>query len=140
MTLETTTPQVDPAASGDTDGAANNAASGDADNKPIMIPKSRLDQEINKRRAIEAQLQDVADELVQDIPEEYRALVPDLLPAQKIKWLKDAKASGLFSGKAKASVPVTDTKAPATTPRPMDTSKLSPMAKLSMAYRDKAKG
>src|SRR4051812_21824479 len=121
MTIENAAEQAASATSSDKDDPAAEAAKA----KPITVPKARLDEEIQRRKAIEGELADVAEAMIEEVPEEYRALVPDLRPAQKVKWLRDAKAAGLFGGKARVTVPVTDTKAPTTTPKPEDTSKLS---------------
>ena len=55
---------------------------------PNRIPKSRLDQEIEKRKMSETALNEIANTLTEDIPEDMRDIVPDLPPAQKIKWIK----------------------------------------------------
>lgn len=47
-----------------------------------MIPKSRLDQEISKRKEADKAIEAVANELLEDIPEYFRDIVPDL-PRQK---------------------------------------------------------
>ncbi len=62
-----------------------------------MIPKSRFDQ-INqqKKEALDA-LKSVADELASDVPEDFKNLVPDLAPAQKIEWIRKAQKSGIFN-------------------------------------------
>ena len=65
------------------------------DNKD-MIPKSRLNQEIEKRKASEKALQEVADQLIEDVPEEKRSIIPDLPSAQKIAWLKTAFKMDFF--------------------------------------------
>jgi len=61
-----------------------------------MIPKARLDQAITQRKAAENALQEVVDGLVEDIPEERRDLIPDLAPAEKVKWLRKATKAGIF--------------------------------------------
>jgi len=61
-----------------------------------MIPKERFDQ-VNqqKKEALEA-LQSIVDELIEDIPEEFKDLVPDLSPAVKIMWIRNAQKKGIF--------------------------------------------
>ena len=51
---------------------------------PNRIPKSRLDAEIEKRKASDAALKEVADGFIESIPVNTRDLVPDLQPAQAI--------------------------------------------------------
>lgn len=75
------------------------------DNTGHMIPKARLDQEIAKRKGAESALSDVADTLVETVPEDKRDLIPDLPPADKIKWLQKANAAGLFLDQTKPNGP-----------------------------------
>ena len=72
------------------------------------IPRSRLNAEIEKRKASDSTLAEVAELLAEDIPEDMRELVPDLPPADKIKWIRQAAAKGLFNPKQ----PPFDTKRP----------------------------
>lgn len=68
-----------------------------------MIPKARLDAEIAKRKAAEESLTGIADELIADIPEDMRDVVPNLPPADKIKWIRNAKSKGLFQAEKRES-------------------------------------
>lgn len=74
------------------------------------IPKSRLDQEIEKRKAADTTLTEIAQGFVDEIPEDMRDIVPDLPPAQKIKWIQNATKKGLFNPQADQSGP--DSKRP----------------------------
>lgn len=67
------------------------------DNRENMIPKSRFDEVNAKRKAAEETLSGVVDELLEDIPEDMRDLVPDLAPAERIKWIRAASKKGLFA-------------------------------------------
>lgn len=98
-----------------------------------MIPKSRLDQEIDKRKVAEGELQTVADNLKEDIPEEFKDLIPDLPPAKLIIWIRSANAKGLFDPKAKESP---DKKRPEDQ-KPKDLSGLSPQAMMAQGYKTK---
>lgn len=69
----------------------------DSKNTENMIPKSRFDQLNQQKKAAEQTLQEIADEFVNDIPEDYRDIVPNLAPAEKIKWIKTAQKKGLFT-------------------------------------------
>ncbi|MFH2125544.1 MAG: hypothetical protein ABIK12_03455 [Pseudomonadota bacterium] len=60
------------------------------------IPKARFDQVVAQRKAAETALQEVVDGLVEDIPEDKRDLIPDLAPAEKVKWLRKATKAGIF--------------------------------------------
>lgn len=69
--------------------------------KGETVPRTRLNTEIEKRKAAEAELKEVAKALADDIPEEYRSLVPvDLPPGKLITWIREAMAKGLFDPKA----------------------------------------
>lgn len=98
-----------------------------------MIPISRLNQEIEKRKASETQLTSIADELKKDVPEEFADLVPDLPPGQLIPWLRNATTKGLFSEKKIESV---DTKRPGDK-KAEDLSNLSPQGKMALGYNTK---
>lgn len=111
-------------------------AEGTAKQAPIMIPKARLDEEVQKRRAVEEQLNAVAESLLVDVPEDYRDLIPNVSPAEKVKWLQAAKAKGLFSQSSeteKPKVPSTDTRAPKTAPRDENLSALPPQVRIARA-------
>lgn len=69
----------------------------DKNDDPNRIPKSRLDQEIEKRKASDTTLNEIAEGFVNDIPEDMQDVVPDLPPAQKIKWIQNATKKGLFN-------------------------------------------
>ena len=64
-----------------------------------MIPKSRFDAINAKKNEAIATLESIANELAEDVPEEFKALIPSLPAADKIKWLRQATKSGLFSQK-----------------------------------------
>ena len=99
----------------------------DAQNKD-MIPKSRLNQEIEKRKAVEKSLQ----ELIEDVPENKRSIIPDLPPAGKIAWLKTAFKMDFFSDKNPTSI---DTKRPSG--EPGESENLSPQARMATGYKTK---
>jgi hypothetical protein len=74
--------------------------------KPPDIKKilEKIDSEHEKRKAAEAELKEVAENLKNQVPEEYRDLVPNLPPGQLIKWLQDATSKGLFNPKSSESL------------------------------------
>jgi hypothetical protein len=63
------------------------------------IPRARLNQEIEKRKHIEAQLSAVAEDLKAELPEEMQGLIPDLPPDQLISWIQKLNSSGIFNSK-----------------------------------------
>lgn len=125
----------------DPNASTNSAPAGDtaapaaaSDTAEHMIPKSRLDEEIAKRRAAEAEVTKLVDEMVSDLPEQYRGLVPDGLGgAEKLAWLRKAKATGIFVAK----VPPTDNGRPTSTPRVPDFNNLPTLTKIAASYGHK---
>lgn len=94
------------------------------------IPKSRFDEVNEKRKAAEAELQAVADSLKEDVPEDYRELIPELPPGQLIKWLRGAQAKGLFNQKPAESL---DTKRP-DQKKTVDISTMTPLQMREAGY------
>jgi hypothetical protein len=95
------------------------------------IPRSRLNAEIDKRKAAEAELQTIAEDLKKDVPEDKQGLIPDLPAAKLIIWLRNASASGLFDPSAKQSI---DSKKPGDKP-PVDFNNMSPQAIMAQGYK-----
>ncbi|MEF3698703.1 hypothetical protein [Desulfolutivibrio sp.] len=82
---------------GQNQGSNEHANPGDSGGK--FIPKSRFDEVNQKFKEAKETLQAVVDELKADLPEEMQDLVPDLPPAETIKWLRLAQKKGVFGGK-----------------------------------------
>lgn len=97
------------------------------------IPRSRLNQEIEKRKSVEKALQEVAEQLIEDVPEEKRSIIPDLPAPQKISWLKTAFKMDFFSEKQPASL---DTNRPGDK-SPTNIDSLSPQQKMAQGYKTK---
>jgi len=95
-----------------------------------VIPRHRLNEEIEKRKASEKNLQEVADNLVEDVPEDKRSIIPDLLPSAKIAWLKNAFKMGFFEDKKTESI---DTKRPGDK-KPTNFDNMSPQAIMATGY------
>lgn len=94
------------------------------------IPISRLNQEIEKRKEAEKSMKDIAESLIESIPEDMRDIIPNLSPAEKIRWIKSAEKKGLFTRQA----PPIDQKKPGDK-SPRDFSGLSPQTLMSMGYK-----
>ncbi len=47
-----------------------------AENAGNTIPKARLDKEIEKRKAVETGLGGLIADLTEDVPEDYRGMIP----------------------------------------------------------------
>jgi len=97
------------------------------------IPKHRFDSVNEKRKAAEAELKEIAEELKKDIPEDFQDLVPDLPPAQLIKWIRSAIARGLFDPKTADSPDAKRTNQKQT----VDLSGLSPQQMMAKGYGKK---
>lgn len=95
-----------------------------------VIPRHRLNEEIEKRKASEKTLQEVANGLVEDVPEDKRGIIPDLEPAKKIAWLKDAFKMDFFADKKTESI---DTKRPGDK-KPTNFDNMSPQAIMATGY------
>ena len=95
-----------------------------------MIPKARFNQIIQQKNEMEESLKSVAAELVQDIPEEYRSLVPDVGPKEQITWIRQAQKSGIFN---KQTVESLDTERP-TGKKQVDYSNMKPVQKIAAGY------
>ena len=61
------------------------------------VPYGRFKEVNEGKKAAEATLQEVADELKSEVPDEFKGLIPDLPPGQLIKWLRAAQAKGIFN-------------------------------------------
>ena len=96
-----------------------------------MVPKSRLDQVIAQRKRADDAIKFVVTELREDIPEEFRDLVPDIEPAEQVKWIRNAVSKGLFE-KAPASGP--DSKRPGGKP-PIDYENMTPQQMMEAGYK-----
>lgn len=95
------------------------------------IPRTRLNAEIEKRKASDAALDEIAQGFVDEIPEDMRDLIPDLAPAAKIKWIQNATRKGLFNPKAPDGI---DTKRPGTK-QAQNFDGLSPQAIMATGYK-----
>jgi len=96
------------------------------------IPLSRLNQEIEKRKQSDSALNEIADSLIEDIPEDIRDIIPNLAPAEKIKWIRNANKKGFFDSKPPGDSP--DPKRPGGKP-PADFKDMTPQAIMATGYK-----
>jgi hypothetical protein len=90
----------------DKEKADKEKAQRDAADKGDNVPRSRLNVEIEKRKAAEGELKEVAEQLASEVPEEFRDLVPtDLPPGKLVAWIRSASAKGLFDPKSEKDSP-----------------------------------
>lgn len=109
-------------------GNTGNAADKGGNN---MIPKSRFDQLNEQKKSAEAALKTVVDELINDIPEDMRDLVPAIAPADQIKWIRNAIQRGVFTKKADSGP---DSRRPGGS-RGSDFAGMSPQAIMATGYK-----
>jgi hypothetical protein len=95
-----------------------------------LIPKARLDQEIEKRKEAEKGLTEICDNLIEDIDESKRSLIPDLPAAKKIAWIRQANVAGVFEDKKVESL---DSQKPGDQ-KPKDFEGMSPQAIMATGY------
>lgn len=102
------------------------------ENTPKTVPYARF-QEVNaKRKSAEDTIAGIAETISADfVPENLRALIPDLPPAEKIKWIFEARKQGIFNS-GNTSGP--DAKRPISKPS-VDLSSLSPVAMISQGFK-----
>jgi len=97
-----------------------------------MVPKSRLDSEIQKRKATEKQLEELAAQMLEDVPDQFKGIVPEgLSAADRIAWMRKATAAGFFSGPSTSPDPARPTGKPAT-----DLENMDPQAMRAMGYKN----
>lgn len=115
------------------DQSANNGTTGNAPGKgEKTVPYERFQKVNDAKKQAEETLAALVAELVEDIPEQFRALVPNIAPADQIKWIRSANKSGLFSAKPEPSGP--DSKRPGGKPA-TDTSGMSPLQMIEMGLK-----
>lgn len=112
----------------------NQNQSDDSKKTENMIPKSRFDQLNQQKKATEQTLQEIAEEFVNDVPEDFRDIVPNLAPAEKIKWIKSAQKKGLFTKPEKKSP---DSKTPNKSSQQIDVNNMNAHDLLSQGFKTK---
>jgi hypothetical protein len=89
-------PQDQPGGGGGPDKNEKDQAGKDQ-NQEKTVPYARFQQVNEAKKQAETELKAVADGLKEEVPEEFRDLIPDLPPGQLIKWLRQAQAKGIFN-------------------------------------------
>ena len=112
--------------------ATNGTNGADPTKTEKTVPYSRFAQVNDAKKAAEVVLAGIVAELVDDIPETFRDIVPDLAPAAKIAWIRNANKKGLFTTKAPESGP--DSKRPGGKPN-TDTAGMSPTQLIEMGLK-----
>lgn len=104
--------------------------------EPGSVPYSRFQEVVEQRKGLEATLNGILDGMISELPEEMRDLVPNLPPAEKVVWLRNAKERGLFAKKQDTQTSSPDAKRPGGK-QPVDFSGLSPLQKMQAGYSQK---
>jgi hypothetical protein len=134
MTEKTTEPAADTPDSVTSDVTADNANGSDI--AANTVPYGSLHEERQKRKAAETQLEAMATEMLKQVPEDLRGLIPESLPPlERVAWFNSAKATGIFDKSASVpDVPRTDSSQPRMTPPPSDLQKLPPGERMKLGY------
>lgn len=103
------------------------------ENTPKTVPYGRFQEVIAQRKKAEDAIAEIAGLISDDfVPENLRALIPDLPPADKIKWIFEARKQGIFNSGNMTSGP--DAKRPISKPS-VDLSNLSPVAMIAQGFK-----
>lgn len=95
------------------------------------VPYARFQAVNDAKKQAEETLTGLVAELVEDIPEQFRSLVPDIAPAEKVKWIRTAQKTGLFTAKSEPTGP--DAKRPSGRTAP-DFTGMTSYEKMSAGY------
>jgi hypothetical protein len=99
---------------------------------PNKIPRSRLNSEIEKRKAAEAAMEQLAEDYAREVPAEMQELIPSDLPAAaRVRWLRSAISRGIFH--PRSSEPI-DPKKPADK-KLADFSNMTPAQIMAQGYK-----
>jgi len=102
--------------------------------KEVDTLKTKLTDETTQRKKAEAQLQAVYDDVLAEVPEAHRDMIPNLALGDRIKWVRAAINKGVFAEK-KADIKV-DQSRPKTTPQTqVNVDTLKPEQKMAMGYK-----
>lgn len=85
-------------------------------------PEAKQDAATQHMQAAEDELKGLLEEMITEVPEDYRDLVPSGSAVEQIKWIRTAQRKGLF---AKPAVSGPDTKRPSGK-KPVDYTGMSP--------------
>lgn len=103
---------------------------------PRTVPYDRFKEVNAKRKSAEDALTGIAETISADlVPENYRALIPNLPAAEKIKWIFEARKQGLFN-------PINDRTSGPDAMRPVSKTSIkfqsnSPVATISQGFKGK---
>jgi len=95
------------------------------------VPYERFAKVNDAKKQAEETLTVLVDELKDDVPEQFKGLIPNLPPAELVKWLRNATKSGIFTAKPEPSGP--DSKRPGGKPA-ADYSNMSAQQRMAAGY------
>lgn len=97
--------------------------------------QAELDQLKARLAAQAAEMNDISNAVLANIPDGLKVLIPDeLSPAAKVKWYQKAQAAGLL---IRPQVPETDITKPSVLQPKVNPSELPPIARMSYGYGSK---
>ncbi len=98
------------------------------------VPYARFKEVVEARKAAEDTLAAVVEEVIATLPEDMRELVPNLPPAEKIRWINAARQKGFFVKSGSGGEPDSPgSKRPGAKPT-QDLSGLTPVQMMSAGY------
>jgi len=113
--------------------AQNSPQDGPKQQTETTVPYARFKEVVDARKAAEDSLAEVVQELVATLPEDMRDLVPNLPPAEKIRWINTARQRGVFAQPVASETDSPGSRRPGAKP-PQDLSGLNPVQMMSMGY------
>jgi hypothetical protein len=117
-----------------TGNSTENADQGTDPNKTEnMIPKARFDQVNQQKNELNDTLKGLVDELKADIPEDFQDLIPEMKPADQIKWIRNATKKGIFTKKTESGP---DSETPNKGTKQVDTTGMSTFDMLSHGFKN----
>jgi hypothetical protein len=89
-------------------------------------------------QALESVINGLLDTKLESIPKDFHDLIPTNLSAeQRLAWVNQAEAKGLFGAKQQSTTPIGNPTNPSGKQTAVDVSQLSPMQKLKAGYGSK---
>jgi hypothetical protein len=127
MTEENNNPGNDP------EKVDQNKPGNDPEKNENMIPKARFDQVNQQKNELNDTLKGLVDELKADIPEDFQDLIPEMKPADQIKWIRNATKKGIFTKKVESGP---DSETPNKGTKQIDTTGMSTFDMLSHGFKN----
>lgn len=107
------------------------------ENQPqeLQALKAQVDEEAKQRKQLEADLEAVYKDLLQEIPEDKKELIPNLPIASRVIWLRSALKRGVFAKETKPQVQVDQSRPKITPETQINLDNLKPEQKMAIGYK-----